>query len=72
MKIHFSLKMQTFENDATTVTDYSNYLDTQTIDFRWFLPFSIVNFNRFHKDDLKRYESDTKTSVDSIQSLRFQ
>ena len=24
--------MQSFENDATTTTNYSNYLDTQTID----------------------------------------
>ena len=31
-----------FENDATTTTNYSNYLDTQTIDLRWFLTFSIV------------------------------
>ena len=38
----FSLKTQTFENDATTTTNYSTYLDAQTIDFRWFLPFSIV------------------------------
>ena len=27
------LKMQTFENDATTTTKFSNYLDTRTIDF---------------------------------------
>ena len=36
----FSLKTQTFEKDATTTTNYSNYLDTQTIDFSGFLPFS--------------------------------
>ena len=37
-----SLKTRTFGNDATTTTNYSTYLDTQTIDFRLFLPFSIV------------------------------
>ena len=38
----FSLKTQTFENNATRSTSYSNYFDTQTIDFRCFLPFLIV------------------------------
>ena len=38
----FSLKAQTFEDDATTTTNFSNYFDTQTIDFCRFLPFSII------------------------------
>ena len=33
---------QKFENDTTTTTNYSIYLDTQTIDFRRLLLFSIV------------------------------
>ena len=33
---------KSFIKDATTTTNYSNYLHTQTMDFRWFLPFSIV------------------------------
>ena len=38
----FSLKTQTFENDATATTNYLKYIGTQTIDFCWFLRFSIV------------------------------
>ena len=53
----FSLKTETFENDATAATSYSNYLDTQTVDFRWF--FTV--FNSFCVDGWKRYENYTKT-----------
>ena len=42
MSLSCRLKMLTLENDATATTNYSNYLDTQTIDFTGFLPFSIV------------------------------
>ena len=56
-----SLKTQTFENDTTATTNYSNYFDMQTIDFGCFLPFSIF-FHRFRVDGWKRYDNDTKTT----------
>ena len=66
----FSLKMQSFENDATATTSYSNFLNTQTIDFRWFLPFSMVFiiFIEMTGNDMKRIR---KRCADEIQSLRF-
>ena len=64
----FLLKMQAFENDATTATYYSNYLDTQTTDFRWFLPF-LYRFHLFRT--CRQLKSIRKRCVDAIQSLRF-
>ena len=34
--------METFENNAITTANYSNYLDTQITDFYWLLSFSFV------------------------------
>ena len=49
---------------------FSNYLDTQTLGFSWFLPFSIVFIV-----SVQTAENDMKTirkrRVDAIQSLRF-
>ena len=37
-----NVPMIVFTKNATTTANYSNYLDTETINFRWFLPFSTV------------------------------
>ena len=58
---------QTFENDATTT---KNYLDTQTVDFCWFLPFSIV-FIVFVWMAENHMKTIRKRCLDAIQSLRF-
>ena len=65
--ISLSCRRIVFNENATTTTNYSNYLDTQTIDFGWFLALSIV-FVKTAGNDIK---ATRKRYVDAIRSLRF-
>ena len=62
----FHWKCKLLKTIQQAITNYFNYLDTQTIDFRWFLPFSIVFIF-----SCRRLKTIRKQCVDAIQLLRF-
>ena len=64
------MKTQTFKSDPTTTTNYSNYLDIQTIDFRCFLPFSIVFVWAIENDTKMTYRHNAVVAF-SLRTISF-